>query len=343
MEQAKRKLGWFAVLSDKKESARKILVTGAAGFIGSHLVDRLLEEGDTIVALDNFNSFYDPLAKRRNIANHVKQPNYKLVEGDLRNDLSLDMVFAHGPFDVVVHLAAMAGVRPSITHPHLYMDVNVLGTQRLIDKILSSSGKTRLVFGSSSSVYGKRSGESFQETDRIDQPLSPYAASKAAGELICYSAHHTQGLPVVCLRFFTVFGPRQRPDLAIHKFCRLIDSGKEIEILGDGTSKRDYTFVSDIVHGIEQSMKYDLPGFDIINLGRAEPIVLMDMIACIEKTLKKSAKLVYKPFQLGDMPYTYANIDKAQTVLGYDPPTSFEEGINHFVDWYLIEKLISTS
>lgn len=301
-------------------------------------MDRLLELGDSVVVLDNFNGFYDPAAKRRNIAEHIKHPKHRLVEGDLRDDRSLESAFSDGPFDVVVHLAAMAGVRPSIQQPALYMDVNVNGTQKLLDSIVASSTTTRLVFGSSSSVYGNRSGECFFETDRVDEPLSPYAASKGAGERICYAAHHTTGLPIVCLRFFTVFGPRQRPDLAIHKFCKLIDEGKPIEVFGDGTSKRDYTFISDIVTGVLAAMSNDLSGFDIINLGRSDPVVLMDMIHCLEDSLGKKANLVFKPFQVGDMPYTYASIDKARTLLGYEPNVSFADGIKQFVSWYLTQR-----
>jgi UDP-glucuronate 4-epimerase len=314
---------------------RKLLVTGGAGFIGSHLVDRLLEVGDEIVVLDNFNDFYTPSVKRANVAEHLKHPRYRLIEGDLRDDEALGQVITQGPFDAVVHLAAMAGVRPSISMPTLYMDVNVTGTQKLLSALLSAGFSGRFVFGSSSSVYGSRSGECFSETDRVDQPMSPYAASKAAGELLCYGAHQTCGVSVVCLRFFTVFGPRQRPDLAIHKFCRLIDDGKPIEVYGDGSSKRDYTYVADIVFGIEQSISYDFPGFDIINLGRSQPVVLMDMINGLEQALGKKAKLIHKPFQIGDVPYTYASITKARQAFGYEPSTDFNQGLKQFVTWYL--------
>ncbi len=316
-------------------TGRRVLITGGAGFIGSHLVDRLLAAGDSIVVLDNFNDFYNPNVKRSNVEQHLKHSRYKLSEGDIRDDNSLADTLKLGPFDVVVHLAAMAGVRPSISQPAHYMDVNVTGTQKLIGALNHAGFDGRLVFGSSSSVYGARSGECFLETDRIDQPLSPYATSKAASELLCYSAFHTTGLPVVCLRFFTVFGPRQRPDLAIHKFCHLIEAGQPVEIFGDGKSKRDYTFVGDIVSGIESAITYDLPGYDIINLGRSEPVYLLDLIQALEHALGKEAKLVHKPFQVGDVPYTYAGIDKAKQVLGYNPSTDFSEGIKLFVQWYL--------
>jgi UDP-glucuronate 4-epimerase len=324
----------------QKKQGRKVLITGGAGFIGGHLTERLLARGESVFVIDNFNDFYDPAVKRANVSAFVKNPAYTLVEGDLRNDKSMDAIFAHGPFDVVVHLAAMAGVRPSLAAPSLYMDVNVNGSQKLIDRIVPHAAHTRLVFGSSSSVYGARSGESFKETDRVDQPLSPYAASKGANELQCYAAHHTTGLNVVCLRFFTVFGPRQRPDLAIHKFCHLIDQGKTVELYGDGSSKRDYTFVLDIVSGIEAAMTYNLPGYDIINLGRGEPIVLLEMVRSIEKHLGKTADLVHTDMQIGDVPYTYADIEHARSVLGYNPATTFDQGVKAFVDWYLSTKAL---
>jgi UDP-glucuronate 4-epimerase len=319
---------------------RTVLVTGGAGFIGSHLVDSLLSKGNRIVVLDNFNEFYDPGRKRRNIKEHLANPLYRLVEGDLRNDLVMDQVFGEEQFDVVVHLAAMAGVRPSMSAPQLYMDVNVNGTQKLLDRMIAQKRQPKLVFGSSSSVYGNRSGEFFQECDRVDQPLSPYAASKGAGELICYAAHYTTGLPVVCLRFFTVFGPRQRPDLAIHKFCHLIDEGQPIQVFGDGTSKRDYTFVADIVSGIEKSMNYEAKAFDIFNLGRSDPVLLNDMIGLLEQALGKKAAIEHKPMQTGDMPYTFASIDKAREALDYEPTVSFPEGVKRFVAWYLENKAV---
>lgn len=316
-------------------SQRNILITGGAGFIGSHLADRLLALGDRVVVLDNFNDYYNPAVKRDNVANQLKDTRYTLVEGDLRNIETMKTLFDKcGPFDVVVHLAGAAGVRPSLNNPAFYMDVNVLGTQHLLDQMIRTNPKGRLVFGSSSSVYGVRSGECFLETDRVDQPLSPYAASKAANEIQCYAAHHTTGMPVICLRFFTVFGPRQRPDLAIHKFCKAIEENGTIEVYGDGTSKRDYTFIADIVSGIESAMSAPFSGYEIVNLGRSEPIVLMDMIHALESALGKKANIQHKPFQMGDMPYTYAGIDKARQLLGYNPSTSFQEGVNRFVEWY---------
>lgn len=320
-------------------SKRSVLVTGGAGFIGSHLVDTLLKAGDRVVVLDNFNDFYNPAVKRANVAEHAGHSQFTLIEGDIRQQSDVRRAFEHGPFEVVAHLAAMAGVRPSLDNPSLYMDVNVLGTQRVVDELLRSSPGARLVFGSSSSVYGARSGECFKETDRVDQPLSPYAASKAANEAQLYSVHHTTKLSVVCLRFFTVFGPRQRPDLAIHKFCRAIDAGQPIEVYGDGTSKRDYTFIDDIVGGIISAMQFQFNGYEIINLGRSEPVILIDMIRALERALGKQAKLVHKPFQVGDMPYTYADIERAKKLLNYNPATALEAGIKRFVDWYKQDQL----
>lgn len=320
---------------------KRVLVTGGAGFIGSHLIDKLLAQGDEVTVLDNFNDYYDPSNKRINIQEHLKNKNYRIVEGDLRDDASLGKVFQSAPFDSVVHLAAMAGVRPSLTQAAYYMDVNLNGTQKLIDRITNSSPMARLVFGSSSSVYGSRECENFKETDRVDRPLSPYAASKVAGELICYSAHHTTGLQVICLRFFTVFGPRQRPDLAIHKFCELISEGKPIEVFGDGTTRRDYTFVGDITDGIMSAMTSELPGYDIYNLGRSEPVGLTEMIECLEKHLGKKAQIIRMPMQMGDVPFTFASIDKAKQYLKYEPKVSFDEGVRRFVEWHLSRKKVA--
>lgn len=315
-------------------SARNIFITGGAGFIGSHLVEKALASGDRVTVLDNFNDFYDPQRKQANVRPHLQNRQFRLIEGDLRDRAALASAFAHGPFDVVVHLAAMAGVRPSLENPALYMDVNVMGTQYLLDEIKSHAAKTRLVFGSSSSVYGRRSKEHFRETDRVDQPLSPYAASKAANELQCYAAHETTGLQVICLRFFTVYGPRQRPDLAIHKFCRAIERGEQIEMFGDGSTARDYTFCLDIIEGVWAAMALEQPGFEIVNLGRSSPVTLSEMIACLEAALGKEAKVVRKPMQAGDVPYTYASIEKARSLLGYEPQTSLPDGVKSFVEWY---------
>ncbi len=317
---------------------KRVLVTGGAGFIGSHLVERLLNNDNEVIVIDNFNDFYEVGIKRENVAAFAKFSNFRLVEGDIRSPVDLQEAFSGPPFDVVVHLAAMAGVRPSLCDPSHYIDVNVLGTQRLLDKIGPNAQRTLFIFGSSSSVYGERSAERFLETDDTSRPMSPYAASKAAGESICHAFRHATGLNVVCLRFFTVYGPRQRPDLAIHKFCKLIDEGKPIDVYGDGSSLRDYTYVQDIVDGIERAMLLDKPGFEIINLGRSEPVKLLDMILTIEKNLGKKAQLVYKPMQLGDVPNTFAGIEKARSLLGYAPSTPFEQGVRAFVNWYVARK-----
>jgi UDP-glucuronate 4-epimerase len=321
------------------KATQSVLVTGGAGFIGSHLVDRLLKEGQRVTVIDNFNNFYSPETKRGNVSAHLNNPSYKLVEGDLRNAEDVREAFSNGPFDVVVHLAAMAGVLPSLQNPSLYMDVNVLGTQRVLDQILKQSPVPYLVFCSSSSVYGERSTEKFSETDQTDRPLSPYAASKIAGEAACFAAHRTMGVQIVCIRPFTVFGPRQRPDLAIHKFCHLIENNESIDLYGDGSSKRDYTFVGDIVEGIVAAMRVRVPGFEVINLGRSNPVTLSEMIQSIEKALGKTAKINEKPMQIGDVPFTYADIDKARRLLDYEPQTSFDEGINEFVKWFRNHKL----
>lgn len=315
-------------------SGRHILITGGAGFIGSNLSERFLAQGDSVSVIDNFNDFYDPRVKRANAALFTGHKNYRLVEGDIRSDASLDEAFSAGPFDVVIHLAAMAGVRPSLEKPALYFDVNVNGTQKLIDRIVPNVDKTRLVFASSSSVYGERAGEPFKETDSVCRPISPYAATKASNELQLYACHHSTGLQVTCLRFFTVFGPRQRPDLAIHKFCHLINAGKPLELFGDGSTRRDYTFVGDICQGIEKAMTYKFDGYDIINLGRSEPVMLLEMVQALEKHLGKKAEIVWKPMQTGDVPYTFADISHAREVLGYNPQTSFDEGVRRFVEWF---------
>ncbi|MGH9548401.1 MAG: NAD-dependent epimerase/dehydratase family protein, partial [Terriglobales bacterium] len=310
-------------------------ITGGAGFIGSHLTDRLLGQGKHVTVLDNFNEFYDPLVKRENVQAHLGKSSFNLVQGDIRDPVQLKILFAENQFDVVVHLAAMAGVRPSLIDPAHYMDVNVLGTQRIFDAIEQSGQKPLFVFGSSSSVYGERTEEKFFESDRSDRPMSPYAASKIASEAVAFTAHHTRGLDVVSLRFFTVYGPRQRPDLAIHKFCDLMYRDQQIEIYGDGTSRRDYTYVDDIVDGVERVIALESPGYEVINLGRSQPVVLMDVIRSLEKHLGKPAKIVHKPMQMGDVPNTYAGIDRAAELLGYAPSRSLDYGIGEFVRWYL--------
>lgn len=321
------------MISDHPRKSAQVLVTGGAGFIGSHLVNAMLERGDRVVVLDNFDNFYDPALKRANVAPHLGKPNYRLVEGDLRDDKTLEQCFDDGKFDAVVHLAAMPGVRPSVTNPVPFMDVNVTGMQKLIG-IMLKNDCSHLVFGSSSAVYGSRSGEKFLETDCVDKPLSPYAASKTAGELISYSAHFSLGLNALCLRFFTVYGPWQKDQVAIQKFMRKIDRGEPVTIYGDGSSRRDYVHVFDIVLGIIAAVDLTSPGYEIINLGRGEAFSLIQMVEMLEKALQKKANLHFEPFQPGEMPYTHADIEKARRILNYDPQISLDTGINQLVAWY---------
>jgi UDP-glucuronate 4-epimerase len=317
----------------QSNTTNRLLVTGGAGFIGSHLVDELLERGNNVVVLDNFDSFYDPAQKRENVAPHLHNPSYRLIEGDLRDEVALNECFSTGNIDAVIHLAAMPGVRPSVTNPVTFMDINVTGMQKLI-AIMFQHGCTHLIFGSSSACYGSRSGEKFLETDPVDKPLSPYAASKTAGELIAYAAHFSLGMTVQCLRFFTVYGPRQKKEVAIQKFMRMIDHEQPITIYGDGTSRRDYVHVSDIVAGIISAVGLRSSGYEIVNLGRGEALTLIEMVHILEKAIEKKANLQFEPFKLGEMPYTHADIEKARTLLGYDPKISLEVGINRLVDWY---------
>ena len=315
------------------KTPRRALITGGAGFIGSHLVEKLLADGLEVCVLDNFDAFYDRNLKSSYVSLHQKFPGYTLIEGDIRDDQALRKIAQRGPFDTVVHLAALAGVRPSLLRPGEYIDVNVRGSQKIVD-LARSFPDARLVFASSSSVYGSRSTEAFVETDRVDRPESPYASSKAAGELICHAAHQCFGLEVMCLRFFTVFGPRQRPDLAINKFCHLIESGQPIELFGDGSSRRDYTYIDDTVSGIISAMQAEFSGFEIINLGRGEPVTLNDLVHCIEQSLNKEAVKIHRPVQSGDVPNTHASIDKATRILNYAPKTTLKAGIDKFVEWY---------
>lgn len=321
-----------------------VLVTGGAGFIGSHLVDRLLQAGARVVVLDNFDKLYGQEVKRKNIEAHALNSRFELFEGDIRSASDLSSLFAAHKFDVVVHLAALAGVGASLLNPSAYMEVNVVGTQRLIDAMIKQPKPPHLVFGSSSSVYGERSSaQSFSEDDRVDRPLSPYAASKIGAEGLCFAAHHALDLNVVCLRFFTVYGPRQRPDLAIYKFCQAIDSGRPVEMFGDGTTLRDYTYVEDIVTGVVAATELTACGFEIINLGRSEPVELRKVIHHIETALGKEAEIVINPIPPGDVPNTFANIEKAHRLLNYVPKTSIQDGITNFVNWYRQEKMAKQS
>src|SRR5881394_1563573 len=313
---------------------KNILITGGAGFIGSHLVDRLLSEGDwRITVIDDFNDFYDPAIKRANIEPHLSKPNFKLIEADIRDFYTLEEVFNEGKFDCVVHLAARAGVRPSLTETRLYVETNVNGTTNLLE-LAKQHGVKQFVFGSSSSVYGENEKVPFSEDDPIFNPISPYAATKAAGELICHTYSHLYGMRIVCLRFFTVYGARQRPDLAIHKFAKMISAGKPIPVFGDGTTRRDYTYIDDIIAGMRAAIDYHASNYEIVNLGESRTVELRDLISLLEDALCERAKIDWQPMQPGDVPQTFADITKARRLLGYSPQTQIEEGIKRFVEWF---------
>lgn len=313
---------------------KNILITGGAGFIGSHLVDRLLAEGGwRITVIDDFNDFYDPAIKRENVRAHLPNPSFKLVEADIRNYEALAPAFGDTEFDCIVHLAARAGVRPSLKEPRLYVETNINGTLNLLE-LAREHGVKQFVFGSSSSVYGMNSKVPFSEDDPIFNPISPYAATKAAGELICHSYAHLYDMRIVCLRFFTVYGARQRPDLAIHKFAKLISAGKPIPVFGDGTTGRDYTYIDDIIAGVRAAIDYDQSDYELINLGESRTVELRELISLLEKALDRHAEVDRQPVQPGDVPRTFADITKARRLLGYNPQTQIEEGIGKFVEWY---------
>jgi UDP-glucuronate 4-epimerase len=312
---------------------KNILVTGGAGFIGSHLVERLLGEKIWRVSVvDDFNDFYSPELKRANISAHLENPNFRLYEVDICNAVSLSSVFIENRFDVVVHLAARAGVQPSLCHPKLYAATNISGTLNLLELARQFSVK-QFVFGSSSSVYGNNTKIPFSEDDKIFQPISPYAATKAAGELLCHTYSHLYDIRAVCLRFFTVYGARQRPDLAIRKFSELILEGKPIQMFGDGTTRRDYTFIDDIIQGVRAAIDYKESDFEIFNLGESQTVELKRLVQLLEENLGKKAIIERKPTQAGDVPQTFADISKSRKLLGYNPQTKIEEGIKHFTDW----------
>jgi UDP-glucuronate 4-epimerase len=313
---------------------RNVLVTGGAGFIGSHLVERLLAEGQwRVVVVDDFNDFYDPAVKRRNVAPHLGREEFRLHEADIRDRTALEAVFAGERFDCIVHLAARAGVRPSLSEPVLYSETNIGGTLNLLE-LARAQGVRQFVFGSSSSVYGENEKVPFAEDDPVARPISPYAATKAAGELLCHTYSHLFGLRCVALRFFTVYGARQRPDLAIHKFARLISAGRPIPVFGDGTTRRDYTYVDDIIAGVRAAMDYEGAAYEVFNLGESRTVELRELIALLEGELGQKAVIDRQPPQPGDVPRTFADISKARRLLGYDPQTPIEEGIRRFVEWF---------
>jgi UDP-glucuronate 4-epimerase len=289
-----------------------------------------------VVCYDSFDSYYAPQIKRKNISGLTQNPLFALVEADIRDGDALQRTFANYKVDTVVHLAARAGVRPSIQQPELYYDVNVMGTLRLLEA-MHVAGVNQMVFGSSSSVYGNSPNVPFSEADSVDHPISPYAASKKAGELLCHTYHHLYGFDIFCLRFFTVYGPRQRPDMAIHQFIRKILEGDPITLYGDGASRRDYTFIDDIVQGVEKAIS-KVAGYEIINLGESSTIALIDLIRVIEEELGVKARIEWKPMQPGDVETTYADIARARTILGYAPGCSMKEGIHRFCEWFKSER-----
>ncbi len=310
----------------------RILITGGAGFIGSHACERLLARGDEIVVLDNFNDFYDPALKR---ANAARLAGAEIVAGDIRDRARVSELFREHAFDAVVHLAAMAGVRPSVDDPLHYEDVNVRGTLILLEE-LRRRPSTRLVFASSSSVYGARDRSPFGEQDDIPHPVSPYAATKRSGELLCYTHHHLFGIPTACLRFFTVYGPRQRPEMAIAKFTRAIDEGRKVPFFGDGSTRRDYTYIDDIVDGVLAALDR-CEGYEIYNLGESATTSLSELVDSIARALGKPAELDRQPLQPGDVPLTCADVSKARAKLGYAPRVPVAEGLRRYVEWYRAE------
>ena len=313
----------------------KVLVTGGAGFIGSHLVERLLADNHTVAVFDDFNDFYDPKIKRANISAFAKQ--IAVNDVDLRDGAKVANVFQKEKFDAIFHLAARAGVRPSIQQPQLYYDTNVVGTLHLLEAA-RANGVERFIFASSSSVYGAAKNVPFSEEEHLTQTLSPYAATKIGGEFLCSTYSHLYKLRIVALRYFTVYGARQRPDLAIHQFTRKIHAGEAIDQFGDGTTRRDYTYIDDILQGTMAALKYDGGLFDVFNLGESDTIQLKDLIAAIERTLGKKAKINKLPEQPGDMPLTCADISKARKLLGYNPATPLAVGLPKFVEWYLAQR-----
>jgi UDP-glucuronate 4-epimerase len=309
-----------------------VLVTGGAGFIGSHTVERFLRDGARVTVLDDFNDFYDPAIKRANAA--AFSADARIVEGDIRDAALVDRVCAEGKFDLIIHIAARAGVRPSITDPELYLSTNINGTFHLLEAARKHS-VPRFVFASSSSVYGINEKVPFAESDLIASTISPYAMTKIAGEQLCSNFSHLYGLRAVCVRFFTVYGPRQRPDLAISKFTQLMHRGKPVPRYGDGSTARDYTYVEDIVDGVAAASRYEGPAFDIFNLGGSQTTTLSELITAVENALGVKAQIEEHPPQPGDVPRTYADVSKARRLLGYEPRTPISEGVPKYVQWYL--------
>jgi UDP-glucuronate 4-epimerase len=317
-------------------SAPGLLVTGGAGFIGSHLVERLLELGHRIVVLDDFDDYYDPALKRRNLRAAAARPGFRLVEGDIRDARLVDELFAAERFAAVIHLAARAGVRPSIQDPALYTSVNLDGTTCLLEACRRHR-VGRFLFGSSSSVYGNNPKVPFAEADPVDHPISPYAATKRAGELLCHAHHHLFGIDVACLRFFTVYGPRQRPEMAIHKFARQLAAGEPVEQYGDGRSARDYTYVADIVEAVVLALERGA-GYHVWNLGGSQTVSLADLVRKIAAGLGVEARIRQLPEQPGDVERTWADVSLAERDLGWRPRTTIDAGLARFLDWFRRER-----
>ncbi len=311
----------------------KILLTGGAGFIGSWVGERLLELGHEVVTIDNFNPFYDPDIKRANVRKCLESERFELCDGDICDRELLEDLFAANRFEAVVHLAAWAGVRPSIEGPEIYEEVNLGGTLNLLQRARYDGIKT-FVFASSSSVYGGRQDPPFRETDFVGHPVSPYAATKRSGEVLCYTYHHLFDISITCLRYFTVYGPRQRPEMAIHKFARHLHQGKPIPLFGDGHSSRDYTYVDDIVDGTIKALER-CEGYEIYNLGESHTTKLIDLVNLLGQTMGIEPKIEWLPDQPGDVPITFADVTKAKERLGYDPSTLVDVGVQRFVEWYL--------
>ena len=312
---------------------KNILVTGGAGFIGSNLIDILLQDEDLkVTCVDNFDLFYNPVIKRNNIKQHLKNPHYKLIELDIRDSNKIKEKLTD-KYDAIIHLAAKVGVLPSLKEPVEYTKVNIEGTQNLLELAQEINCK-KFIFASSSSVYGVSPNVPWTENKNILMPVSPYASTKVSGELLGHVYSHLYGIQFIGLRFFAVYGPRQRPDLAIHKFSRLISEGKPIDLYGDGNTQRDYTYIEDIVTGICDAMEYSDSGYEIVNLGNNEPVKLLQLITMLEKVLGKKAIVNKLPRQAGDVPITYANIDKARKLFGYQPKTNLHTGLQRFVSWF---------
>lgn len=339
------------------------LVTGGSGFIGSHLVETLLKNGHSVINVDNFDDFYDYKIKIKNTLDSTSNPTafdyhekeediqklvelthtdkYRLYPVDIRDNDSLDKIFKENKIDLIIHLAALAGVRPSIERPLEYQQVNIQGTMNIWE-MCKKYGVKKVVCASSSSVYGNNEKVPFSEEDNVDRPISPYAATKKSGEIIGHTYHHLYNIDMIQLRFFTVYGPRQRPDLAIHKFVKLINNGEEIPFYGDGNTARDYTYIDDIIDGVVKAVQYvekNEKVYEIINLGESEVITLNQMVETIEGVLGQKARKKMMPMQLGDVQKTNANITKAKSLIGYQPMTNFQNGIKKFVEWFLTNRL----